>query len=1371
MGLKRFILAFLAYGVLILQAYTYETDPRVRFENYSISDGLSHLGVSSFYHDSKGFLWIGTYDGLNRFDGINYKVYKHNPDNPNSLLNNRVRCILEHSTGKLLIGTEVGLSVYNPELELFEELKIGGFKDQVTVMKLFEDSNNRLWILTNKDAVHVLDFKTGNQKNLIFNSNNLVDKVVFHDIVEDDNGYIWLASTNGLICYQKDFKQFTLENLPFLEARKLRTIELDNNNNLWLAFKSTVLGLSLTYSGDTIEVDSFQTFNIESIVTSILSDSKGNIWASSTNEGVFRLIGANNFRTVENYMFDPLLPGSISSNWISEIYEDEFGTIWFGTAEKGIDKYSYNEIAFLNIDQSAGLIDNYILELCQFDEERLIIGTRRGISVFNFAEEHIEDVWFDDSDLRDKNAQVSAIFKDKNEYLWIGISGGLYYLLPGSKHPEPLENLPIQLSSMYIASVIEDDDENLWVGTTSGVFRISFDKKPVVSNFLDFNSRTDNLLDNKKVSVLYLDPKDGSLWMGTWYNGLYHIAINGNEKNVDDFEIKHYHYKSGNSKSLRSNFISVILRAKNGELWIGTEGGGLSILPHNNDDLGFIHYSEDHGLSSNVVKTVLEDDLGRLFLGTNYKLNVLYPQNKEITYFGINDGLKSEFFTTAAIKLSTNEMVFGSNMGITFFDPAETGNNNVTPSPEFGDFLLSYKKVHPGEAIDGDILLKKSLSYSKRIHLKYFQNTFSIELLGVGFDHPEDSYYRYRLNNFDQDWIYTNPINNMASYTNVPPGEYLFEFNVSNTRNEWSGVPKQMLIKVTPPFWKTWVAYIIYTILLISLIVTVFKILLNIERLRNNIKLGELEKDKEKEVNDIKLKFFTNISHEFKTPVSLILGPVESLVKECKNNEKLKYNLLIIHEQANYLLRLVNQLLEFRKVEKESIKLKCVEDDIISFIRKIIKSFNPRFYEKNIQYSLLCNVEEISVWFDPSKIEMIIYNLLSNAYKFTPKGGAVVVRIEKQAKNVVIEVEDNGAGVPIEEQSKIFDRFYQSTSSSHFQGTGIGLTLSRSLARIHHGDLTVSSEQGKGTVFTLSLPLGMEHFNKDELVQLESEKLEDLVLLSDEYPISQENSEGIEKKKNEIRNLPSLLIVEDNYRLREYLINVLSEHYNVLSAGDGNEGFSLALSHVPEIIVSDVMMPVMDGIQLVKKLKNEILTSHIPIILLTVKNEIDSYIEGLEIGAEDFISKPFHIEHLLARLKNIIENRARLRSRYSQDFNDNTDCLDQSFSIKDTEFINTLYEIAEENLDNTDFSSDEFSKAVYMSRTNFYKKLRALTDQTPGEFMRLYRVKRANDLLSTGEHSVSQVVHMIGFKSRSHFYQCFKSIYGKLPGEMFNTKM
>ncbi len=1371
MRINRYHIICLAFLLFAVDAFSFESDPHVKFKNYTIRDGLSHLGASCFYNDSKGFLWVGTFDGLNRFDGKNFKVFKHIPDDSKSLINNRIRCIFEHSSGKLLIGTERGICVYNSELEVFEELKFENIENVITVVRMFEDSNNRLWILTDRSFVYVIDFNTGFHKSLSYISNSSRKHVMFYDIVEDHSGYIWLASSNGLICYQKDFLNFSLEMPTYLASRILRTIEIDDKNNLWLSFSSTVHEFSLAYAGDSVEMIPKSEFKIESVVTSILSDSNGNLWMSSTNEGVFRITQKNNKRIIENYQNHPLFPESISSNWVIEMYEDDFNNIWFATAEKGIDKFSYSKGLFLNYDQGDGLKDDYVMDISHYSDEQILIGTRRGVSVYNIKTQQIENVWFDDAEFENKNIQVSQIHKDNSGYLWFGISGGIYFLSPGSQSKPTLLNYsenPLPLR--YIESIAEDNFGNIWVGTVSGIIRLSFDERPVISDVLDFNSRADGIAHNASVFVLYNDPVDNSLWMGTLYNGLYHIIINGKEKNVNDFKIIHYAYKPGRPESLRSNFVSAILRTEDGDLWVGTEGGGLSRLKNNHMDSGFVHYAEKDGLSNNSIKSIIEGKKGKIYLGTNYKLDVFDPDNESFIYYDVQDGLKSDFFTKAALKLPNDEIAFGGNKGISVFDPADAELETPIPSPEFGDFLLSYKKVYPGQMLDGNEVLSKSLSHTDELKLKYFQNTFSIELLGIGFDKPEDSYYRYRLNNYDRDWIYTKPINNMAAYANVPPGEYHFEFNVSNDKNEWSDTTKQISIKVVPPFWKTGWAIGLYILVISGILVLVFIILLNIERLKSAVKLEQLDKEKEKEVNDIKLKFFTNVSHEFKTPVTLILGPVENLIREFKEGNRIRYNLLMIHEQANYLLRLVNQLLEFRKVEKESLKLKCLERDIVSFTRTIVKSFNSTAFEKSIQYDFHPSEDKIMVWFDPAKLEMIIYNLLSNAFKFTPKGGSVAIGIEMTETKVTIKVTDSGQGISKEELSMIFERFYQSKSAGNLHGTGIGLTLSKSLALLHHGDLIAESEPGEGAAFILVLPLGKEHLAIEEIMEGNPQILEEFVIEQDTDSPGHDTSEVPEELVEVTNESPTLLLIEDNFKLKAYLEGILREHYNVISTDNGNDGFTLACTKMPDLIVSDVMMPGMDGVQLLKKLKNETCTSHIPVILLTVKNEFDSYIKGLEIGADDYITKPFHVEHLLVRINNIIENRARLRIRYRRDYNDNSEDVKDSFSVKDNEFINTLYEIAEENLDNTAFSADSFSKSVFMSRTNFYKKLKALTDQTPGEFLRLYRIKRAKDLLSTGDYSVSQVTQLTGFKSRSNFYQCFKTIYGKLPTELIDKR-
>ncbi len=1368
MNLKRLFLFLL----LCLVGYTglaYVTNQRVKFEKYSIGDGLSHLGVSSFCQDKKGFLWVGTYDGLNRFDGLNFKVYKHTPDDSTTLINNRVRCIFEHSSGRLFIGTEGGISEYDPEMETFTKFNYNTFKNlSGAVLKMFEDSEKRLWILTNKNVAYVVDFEHNDFQSIFLVPNDSRTSVFYNDILEDDQGLIWLATSFGLICYRKDLQRVELDMPSFLNSSLVRCIELDDDNNLWISLGATLRKLSRVQQENKIELSVATIFRLKSPVLSLTIDKKGNIWAGSAKEGIFRVVKtATGYGSIENYRYAPSSKESVCSNWISSIYEDRLGNIWFGTVEKGINKYTYNKEMFLNIDRSAGLCSNYVIDLCQYNHDIILCGTRSGISVFNLKTEQVEKPWFDVSSFNIEDTGVPAIYKDQHNALWIGTTTGLFYVKSESKITEII---PRRFSNMNIVGIIEDKFGNLWIGTADGLFRFTCDEAPEISRVLDFNQRTDNIVNNIRVSDFYIDPVDTSLWIGSWYNGLFHISISGKENKVDDFEIENYTFVPGNAGTLRSNFVSAVLHDKNGDLWVGTEGGGLSKLKRESETNSFVHYTEAEGLSNNVVKSILKDEAGRLYIGTNYKLNIFDPKSATFQYYDSNDGLKSDYFNRVALLLSNGEMAFGGNEGITIFDPGKMNMATPIPVPEFGDFQLSYKTVFPGEKIDGKVIIEKGLAATSEIHLDYHQHTFSIELLGISFDHPEVNLYRYRLTEYDQDWIYTKPANNMASYSNVPPGEYLFEFYVSNNKGEWSAHPKRLSIIISPPFWKTVWAYSLYIILLVGIVTTVFYILLNIERLKNNLRIEQLEKGKEKEVNDLKLRFFTNISHEFKTPVSLILGPTETLIKKFRENDGVKRNLYMIHEQANYLLRLLDQLLEFRKVETESVKLKCTEKDIVAFVKHLYRGFDTKAIEKKIKYDFYAEEQQIKLWFDPSKVEMIVYNLLSNAFKFTQPGGTITVFVEKDAEFVSVKVKDNGPGISEKEQQKVFERFYQSQNEANLHGTGIGLSLSKSLAILHHGDLKVSSEKGKGACFSLMLKLGKDHLSVEQTI-FTAEARQENQIMADILKKSGENTSNVgRKREDQKQGAPKLLLVEDNYQMRKYLEEILAEYYQVISTDNGTDGFDIACSKMPDMVVSDVMMPGVDGVQLTEKLKNEVVTSHIPVILLTAKNELASYIEGIETGADDYINKPFHIDHLLVRIKNLLENRKRLRVRYERSFKDNIQELNEELSNRDHEFVNSLYQIAEQNLDNADFSSDDFSKAVFMSRTNFYKKLKALTNQTPGEFLKIYRVKRAGELLVSGGYTVSQVSLMVGFKSRSHFYQSFKKFHGKLPSDFTAPK-
>lgn len=1337
----------------------------LKIDNISIEDGLSHIGVTCFCSDEKGFVWIGTYDGLNRYDGSNFVTYYHHPDDSTSLIHNRVSDILNIDSEYLLVGTERGLTIFNKKSESFQFLQADQTSElnSVRINRLYKDRAGRIWILTGNGLVYVLNDQMQEIKKISFN--DLMPRGSLQDICQIGSDQFIISTTSSLIAVTSTFQFYEVSKIDRHGAAMRKLVKTDHDH-LLVATDQGVFNWTFKIDESTKFVRLEQQDNLlpEVECISMMKGLQDGIWVGSKSNGAFLLTSNENNYTIQNFTNDADAPGGLSSNWITALHEDRIGGIWLGTSEQGVDRFNVDRSVFqtygVESDQPYGIKNDYIISSAVLQNGLVLIGNRKkGISFFDPLTNQFVASFFNDKPIRHKT--ILSVYEDRKGVIWISGGGKLFRLFPGQKNLEVMNNRDlIGARDLNIYSFCEDDDGFLWIGARQGLFRLDVDINNNVASVLSFNGSDNEShpLDKKVISTIYNDPINNNLWIGTWHNGLYRMNTSGEEVHAADFQVQNFRFTPDDQASLREDFVSCILRSTNKQLWIGTEGGGISRYVSDAD--GFIHYSVDDGLSNHVVKNIQEDRQGRLWISTNNKLDLFNPGITEFKSFSVNDGLQSNYFTKAASRLGDGRMLLGGNGGVSVFNPDRIGENNYLAVPEFGRFQLSYKAIHPNEKVDGHILLPRSLSHTSTIELEHHQNVFSIEMLGIHFDDSDDLIFKYRLKGYDKDWLMASTDNRLAAYTNVPHGKYTFEFSVANGFNEWSPEVKTIDIIIHPPFWLSIWAYILYVVAVIIILFIVFAVLINIERLKHNVKLEQFEQQKKQEVHDVKLKFFTNISHEFRTPVALILGPVETLLNQFANNDNVRHNLLLIRKQGNYLLKLLDQLLEFRKAESEALELKCHRSDIVDHVKLIYKGFEGQAGRKNITYRFHQS-GSIDMWFDPNKVEKIIYNLISNALKYTPQGGKVEVSVRiNENQKMEVKVSDNGPGLEPEEAQHVFDRFYRSESTAE-SGTGIGLALAKSLAKLHQGELDVSSTKGEGSTFCLTLQKTDDYLAEDQKVMTHplvyrTTNHEEVGSLSDQ-------SRTIETP--EIEGGKTILLVEDHCEMREFLKDTLSQHYKVEVADNGRAAFAKACEKMPDIIISDVMMPVMTGIELLEQIKKETMTCHIPVILLTAKNEIADKFEGLEMGADDYIAKPFHIDHLLIRINNLLANRERLHQRYRAGLSLEDTEAEVPESSRDADFINALHLITDQNMQDVDFSTDELCKAMFISRTGFYKKLKALTGQTPGEFLKLYRTKKAGELLKTGEFSVSEVIGQVGFKSRSHFYKCFKDMFGVLPAD------
>jgi signal transduction histidine kinase/DNA-binding response OmpR family regulator len=882
-----------------------------------------------------------------------------------------------------------------------------------------------------------------------------------------------------------------------------------------------------------------------------------------------------------------------------------------------------------------------------------------------------------------------------------------------------------------------DTSDKLWIpggdGKTGHAVMAVFDLKTLEFSYTDYA-----LNDSTGLKDMYMHgisaSRTGDIWVAAGMWGISHM----------NYQTKKFTHILPNPKRPRSiieNYIRSIYEDKNGIIWAGSHLGGLFRLDPKTG--GFTNFTTHEGLPSNQIKSITEDEKGNLWLGTNNGLSCFDPVKHTFRNFNTSDGLPDHAFRFASVYGRHNKLYFGSNNGFVVFNP-DSIQDQVSAFPVY----ITWVKV----------LEKKRNLPEEKIELPYNENFISFDFAALDYHSPEKIQYAYKLENANEDWIQSGK-RRYAAFTNLDPGEYIFRVKASNTDGVWNGKTASLHIIIYPPFWKTIWAYLFYTLIAFGLLYGFRHYTLNRERMKNDLKLKQVEADKLHELEGIRSRFFANISHEFRTPLTLIIGPLEKLL--AASEEKQHYTLYQMMERnARRLLHLINQLLDLSKLEFGNLKLETKPGNINQFLQILAANFTSLAESRNIHFHTQFEHIESIVELDEDKIEKIVVNLLSNAFKFTPDGGtiALLADIKKDAADerlIILEitVADSGIGIEEKEAGNIFDRFYQVDGSQtrEKEGTGIGLALTKELVELHKGIITVESEVGKGTTFMVRLPLSI-HKKLSQGAPLLPEPLDNNNnnSLLDRPQIAQNLSQEVLLKEEIAQeDKPLLLIVEDNKELSAYIASHFQSHFVVIEASDGQKGLQQAFATIPDLIISDVMMPVMDGIELCKQLKTDERSSHIPVILLTAKAGEKSKLEGLETGADDYLTKPFSGAELQTRVHNLIEGRKRLRERFSREVT--LQPADIAVTSADEKFLERIMAILEANFMEASFSLESFEKEAGLSRTQFYRQLKALTSQAPGEFLRNFRLQKAVMLLKGGHGNISDVAYSVGFNSLSYF--------------------
>lgn len=1464
---------FLFVFILVLPC---NSQPVCTFKHYSTNEGLSHNGIMCILEDHKGFMWFGTWDGLNRFDGYNFTHYKSRPGDSCQLSHNRIDDIKEDKFGFLWVKTyDEKIHRFDRRRETFQGIP-HSIKEYSTlnirISNTFETSTGEIWLIAkNMGCFRVITNPTDLSLNVIHYSSNFNDKYLLlsnnvNFIFEDSEKDIWIGTDKGLQCILGRNQKKIENSLTPINGSNVTTA-FETEGNLWFGTADGKLinytlpdgqfvvspirsvteirsicklrsGLLMCATGN----KGLFTYNLvnkavtnytrekfpelgDNRIESLYQDKCGVIWIETASPGVVRFKPeSNNFKRfqvktdpvspfvyygnfykvfedinntlwlnlngggfcyynrdadrLEYFYNEPGSPKRLFSNLTTAVLSDSHGNLWLSTYSRGIENVCFLKNNFrlntLSPDPNA-LSTNNVRAVFEDRYMNLWVGTKHGElycfdknrklrKVFSRNTRAPGDIHFD--------GMVYTIFQDRSGNLWFGTKGDGIIQASFTGNPshykfttEHYKNNPNDLYSIsndFIYAITEDSHGSIWIGTFGGGVDL-LERKDGKTRFRNSNNCFTNYPSNIFNKVRYLQEDAlGRIWAGTT-NGL--IIFKPNKNSPDSIRFYYYQKTPGDIHSLASNDVHYIFRDKFNIMWIGTFGGGLNkliTLPKEGETPKFKTFNTASDLPVDIVLGIQEDKKGNLWVSTENGISLFKSKEEKFINFSELDGLKKTTFSEASCGTSQHgDLYFGCSDGYYAFKPDSILVDNTAPLLTFINLQLFNKNVTVGT--EGSPL-KQAFSETKSITLNYNQSVFSIEYAGLDFRKPEKLEYAFMLEGFEKEWNFVRN-QRKATYTNLPAGKYTFKVKCTSSGIFDNKTGNELEIIILPPWWRTKWAYTVFAILLIIVIFVIRRTTLEILKLRNKVII-------EQQLAELKIKFFTNISHELRTPLTLIIGPTEELLKNGADVNKTKSYLDIIDKNARRMLRHINQLLDFRKIETGKMRLSIAETEMVSFVKDIYSGFKELAISKNIGFNFVTNSKKIDAWIDQEKIDTAIFNLLSNAFKFTPENKSIEVIVNNLENTGYFEiiVKDQGIGIAKNELPFLFERFAISHSSNDLKtkGTGIGLSLVKEIVDIHQGKVLVDSIAGQGSTFILRLKHGKDHYLASE-VEFDIQHNAKVI-----HSFNQSEIESLPHNKSgkihAKEDAPVILLIEDNIDLRSYVSHKLIDYYNVEEAADGLEGWNKAQSLQPDIIISDIMMPKMDGIELTDKLRNEFKTSHIPIILLTAKSSVESMIEGLRYGADAYITKPFSMDLLVARITNLLQQRKHLIEK----FTNQVKIIELSpeeiiVTSKDEQFLKDVIKIIEENMADPEFNVEMIATKTGLGRTTFFKKLKGLTGMAPVEFMKEMRVKRGHQLLETGNFTVSEIAYQVGFNDAGYFSKCFKEKYNQPPTEFLKA--
>lgn len=1316
---------FILIGFSIIAAACFAQNDSYYFKNYQVQNGLSSNTITTILQDKKGFIWIGTRNGLNRFDGNTFKIFHNVLSDAQSLGSNSIFSLFEDEKEQLWVGTSSGIYLYDPQQERFSAFKLIPSGE---VRYIAADHAKNIWIISN---LTLYKYNPHNSKIVAFDLKN--DQSIALHI--SNNGEVWTATASGLVKhYNPKTNSFSDYNIKkILKEPNLPPIE-----DIYPVGDSSILigcmnkVLLFDYKNSTIKnLFKNNAVSKDVHVHKIFRQSADEYWLGTEN-GIYIF----NIKTFETKIIskDYSNPYSISDNVISTICKDKEGGTWIGTFFGGVNYYSkqYNEFKkYFPEPDKESLSGNIVHEICKDEHGNLWVGTEdAGLNRINLKTGSITKFKADNKPGSISYQNIHGIVADGNE-LWIGTyEHGLdvmdlrtYKVI---RHYDA-SNKPNSLASNFIISLYKTKQGEILVGTWYGLFK--YNKKE--------NNFTAMPFFNSHIQCIHED-ENGTLWVGTYGNGVYFLNKDKNIKGQID-------YQPGKANSLINNYVNNLFEDQQKNFWFCTERG----LSHYDRKTGIIkNYTIEDGLPDNQIFRIIEDNSGFFWISTAKGLSRFDMAKNQFTNYHSANGLPTEQFNyNSSFKNDDGALFFGTVKGMISFNPKDFIKNNFIPPVYITGLQINNEEAPIGNEKNG---LHQSITYTKDIQLPYDKSSISIDVAALSYIIPEMNEYSYKMEGIDKDWIILKK-NRRIFYTKLPPGKYTFRVKGSNSEGVWNNKETFLNLEILSPLWATKWAYLLYFLVASAIIITIFRYYHLAVTEKNKRRIESIKINTEREIYNAKINFFTNLAHEIRTPLTLIKMPLDKLLNSNITDNNVNESLKMMKKNTTRLIDLTNQLLDFRKAEANKFSLTFSETNINELVSEVYTTFKPAADQKNLSYKLMLPRITLHAFIDSEAVKKILSNLFNNAIKYAD--GFIIIKLlpfSSEDTMFHIEVRNDGHTISDHHKEKIFEPFFRIKETEKEAGTGIGLPLARSLAQLHNGNILLKTSEEQENIFLLSLPIHQEteiNLNKGRA--------------DDEANFTDNNfSSKIDLSK------PNLLLVEDNKEILNYIGQELKQKYNVLPALNGQEAIGILENENIHIVVSDIMMPVMDGIGLCKRIKSDFQHSHTPIILITAKNSLQSKIEGLEVGADAYIEKPFSLDHLQAQITNLLSNRNIIKEYFAR--SPLTHLKGIACSKADKEFLENLNDAIYEHITDSELDVDRLSSIMNMSKPTLYRKIKGLSDLTPNELINLSRLKKGAELLSNGKYKINEVAYMIGYSLPTNFSRDFQKQFGISPSNFIN---